>query len=349
MIPKETGRETGEWLNYHHLLRFRAIAREGGVTRASRLLSVSASTLSEQLAELEEWLGEPLFDRQGRALVLTDAGRAVLDHADAIHESGAEVLDLFRRPGNQKKRRALRIGAVAPLSKNLQFDFIEPLLTRPDASISVSVGSFDDLLLRLRSHDLDVVLSDAPAPPGGSPEVFNQMLGEVPAYLVGRMRQFDESKGFPSFLRGVPLFLPGRQNSLREQFEMLLTQAGVGVEVRGEVDDMALLRLLALSGKGLALTSAIVVERELDSDRLRQVIPLPGLSVRFHAVTVRRRLPNPWIEEVVSGIQERIRRFIRTVEESQPRRPRGGPVSNSRWALPKKVRPRKVRRSRHPG
>jgi LysR family transcriptional activator of nhaA len=319
------------------------------VTRASRLLSVSASTLSEQLAELEEWLGEPLFDRQGRALVLTDAGRAVLDHADAIHESGAEVLDLFRRPGTQKKRRALRIGAVAPLSKNLQFDFIEPLLTRPDASISVSVGSFDELLLRLRSHDLDVVLSDAPAPPGGSPEVFNQMLGEVPAYLVGRMRQFDESNGFPSFLRGVPLFLPGRQTPLREQFEMLLTQAGVEVEVRGEVDDMALLRLLALSGKGLALTSAIVVERELDSDRLRQVIPLPGLSVRFHAVTVRRRLPNPWIEEVVSGIQERIRRFIRTVEESQPRRPIRGPVSNPRWANPKKVRPQKGRRSRHPG
>jgi len=122
--------EAAEWLNYHHLLRFRAIAREGGVTRASRLLRVSASTLSEQLAELEAWLGEPLFDRQGRALVLTDAGRAVLDHADAIHESGAELLDLFRRPGAQKKRRALRIGAVAPLSKNLQFDFIEPLLTR---------------------------------------------------------------------------------------------------------------------------------------------------------------------------------------------------------------------------
>ena len=106
--------EAAEWLNYHHLLRFRAIAREGGVTRASRLLRVSASTLSEQLAELEAWLGEPLFDRQGRALVLTDAGRAVLDHADAIHESGAELLDLFRRPGAQKKRRALRIGAVAP-------------------------------------------------------------------------------------------------------------------------------------------------------------------------------------------------------------------------------------------
>lgn len=349
MNPKETARDSGEWLNYHHLLRFRAIAREGGVTRAARVLRVSASALSEQLAELEEWLGECLFDRQGRSMVLTDAGRAVLDHADAIHESGAELLDLFRRPGAQKKRRPLRIGAVAPLSKNLQFDFIEPLLTRPDAAISVSAGSFEDLLVRLRSHDLDVVLSEAPAPPGGSPEVFNQVLGEVPAYLVGRMRRLDESKGFPACLKGVPLFLPARHAPLREQFESVLARAGVEAEVRGEVDDMALLRLLALSGKGLALTSAIVVERELGSDRLSQVIPLPGLSVRFHAVTVRRRLPNPWIEEIVSGIQERIRRFIRTVEESRPRqrvrpesaRPRSGTV--------KTIISGKGRRSRRPG
>lgn len=281
-------------------------------------------------------------------MVLTDAGRAVLDHADAIHESGAELLDLFRRPGAQKKRRALRVGAVAPLSKNLQFDFIEPLLTRPDAAISVSAGSFDDLLVRLRSHDLDVVLSEAPAPPGGAPDVFNQVLGEVPAYLVGRMRKLDLSKGFPACLKGVPLFLPARHTPLREQFELLLAQAGVESEVRGEVDDMALLRLLALSGKGLALTSAIVVERELDSDRLRQVIPLPGLSVRFHAVTVRRRLPNPWIEEIVSGIQERIRKFIQIVEESQPRRQLLRQVPNRTLPNTKKVMPETGRRSQRP-
>jgi len=338
MNPMEATRETGQWLNYHHLLRFRSIAREGGVTRASRQLRVSASALSEQLAELEAWLGEPLFDRQGRSMVLTDAGRAVLDHADAIHETGAELLDLFRRPGTQRKRRTLRIGAVAPLSKNLQFDFIEPLLTRPDALLSVSAGAFEDLLVRLRSHELDVVLSESPAPPGGSPEVFNQVLGEVPAYLVGRMRSLDESRGFPRCLKGVPLFLPARDAPLREQFELLLARDGVEPEVRGEVDDMALLRLLALSGKGLALTSAIVVERELDSDRLRQVIPLPGLSVRFHAVTVRRRLANPWIEEVVSGIRERIGRFIRTVETSRTSRGSAASAGSGRAKVRRKAR-----------
>lgn len=340
MHPRETSpTPQPQWLNYHHVLRFRAIAREGGVTQAAHALRVSASTLSSQLAELEEWLGSALFERRGRSLVLTDAGRSVLDHAEVIHQSGTELLDLFRRPGASGKRRVLRIGAVGPLSKNLQFDFIEPLLSRADAAVSVSAGSFGDLLARLRAHRLDVVLSDAPAPVGGTPEIFNHVLGEVPAYLVGRMRKFDRSLRLPECLRGVPLFLPARQEPLREQFELLMAGAGIVPEVRAEVDDMALLRLLALSGKGLALTSAIVVERELDAARLAQVLPLPGLSVRFHAVTVRRRLGNPWIEEVVAGIRSRIERFIGIVQPSRAARA-GSSLSAASTRRPRRPAPR---------
>lgn len=304
----------GEWLNYHHVMRFRVIARLGGVTRAAKALNVSASTLSEQVRELELWLGTPLFERGGRSMVLTDAGRAALDHAEAIHQSGAELLDVFRRPG-ASRRRVLRIGAVGSLSKNLQYDFIEPLLSRPNTVASVSAGALDDLVARLRAHELDVVLSHAPVPQGGAPEVFNHLLGEVDAYLVGRLRRLDTHQGFPHFLAGVPLFLPTRQIQLREEFDLLLAEAGVAADVRAEVDDMALLRLLALSGKGLALVSAIVVERDLKASGLRQVLPVRGLSIRFYAVTVRRRLADAWLEDVVSGFRERLRRFNKELEK----------------------------------
>lgn len=297
-----------EWLNYHHVLRFRAIAREGGLTRAAEALRVSPSTLSEQVRELEEWLGTPLFERRGRSLTLTDAGRAALDHAEAIHQSGSELLDVFRRPGGSR-RRTLRIGAVGPLSKNLQFDFIRPLLKRQDALVSVAAGSFGELLQRLRSHSLDVVLSHLAAPEGEGPDVFNHLLGEMPAHLVGRMRRFDGAAGFPGFLRGVPLFLPTRQTRLREDFDLLLAEAGIQPDLRAEVDDMALLRLLALSGEGLALTPAIVVEHELHAARLRQVLPTPGLAERFYAITVRRRLADPWLGAVVSDFRASLKRF----------------------------------------
>lgn len=307
--------QQGEWLNYHHVLRFRSIARAGGMTRAARALRISASALSEQVRELEEWLGEPLFDRRGRGLVLTDAGRLALEHAEAIHQSGAELLDRFRRPGADT-RRLLRIGAVGTLSKNLQFDFIEPLLERQDCRTSVEAGGFPDLLDRLRAHSLDVVLSHEPAPSGGTPEVFNHLLGDVHAYLVGRMRRLDLSGGFPSFLKDVPLFLPSRRTPLRDDFDLLLAEAGVVPVVRAEVDDMALLRLLALSGKGLALASAVVVKREIKAAELRQVLPLPGLSVRFHAITVRRRLANPWLGEVIAGFRQRLQNLDDAVEDA---------------------------------
>jgi LysR family transcriptional activator of nhaA len=157
------------------------------------------------------------------------------------------------------------------------------------------------------------------------------------------MRKFDRAPGFPECLRGVPLFLPARQEPLREQFELLMAGAGIVPEVRAEVDDMALLRLLALSGKGLALTSAIVVERELDAARLAQVLPLPGLSVRFHAVTVRRRLGNPWIEEVVAGIRGRIERFIGMAQPARTDRP-GPSISAASPRRPRRPAPRPRRR-----
>lgn len=327
MSGEDSGNEATRWLNYHHLMRFRAIAREGGLVRASRALKVSASAMSQQVRELEGWLGVALFERRGRALALTEAGRSALEHAEAIHQSGAELMDVLRRP-ESGRRRVLRIGAVGPLSKNLQYDFIEPLLERDDALVSVSAGGFGELLARLRSHELDVVLSNEPAPAGGVPEVFSHGLGEAPAYLVGRLRRMDTTAGVPRLLQGVPLFLPSRRTPLREDFELWLAEAGVRPDVRAEVDDMALLRLLALSGKGLALTSAIVVEQELKAAQLRQVIPVPGLAVRFYAVTVRRRMASPWLGEVVSGFRERLRRLEQSVKGSPPAR--RGRVSDPR-------------------
>ena len=116
-------------------------------------------------------------------------------------------------------------------------------------------------------------------------------------------------RSFPHCLRGVPLFLPTRRSQLREDFDLALAEAGIEPDVRAEVDDMALLRLLALSGKGLALVSAIVVERDLKASGIRQVLPTRSLFIRFHAITVRRRLADAWLGEVVSGFRQRLARL----------------------------------------
>jgi LysR family transcriptional activator of nhaA len=298
--------ETPEWLNYHHLRHFWMIARHRSMTRAAEALNVSQSTLSEQLRELEEWLGQPLFDRRGRALHLTEAGRVALQHAETIFETGRELMTSFRSP-NRGEQRVLRLGAVGPLSKNLQFDFIQPLLADTRTKLLVVAGSLDELARQLQEHRLDLVLSNIPLRADQERNVFNHLLGEVPVFLVGGRPLKNTRQKFPLFLRGQPLFLPTHQSHVRLDFDLLLAKAGIEPEVRAEVDDMALLRLLALSGEGLALVSKIVVERELESRQIKFMLRVPGLVERYYALAARKRFENVWLGEIVEAFRARLK------------------------------------------
>lgn len=295
-----------EWLNYHHLRHFWVIARRGGLRRAAADLNVSQSTLSQQLGELEAWLEQPLFERRSRGLHLTEAGRIALDHAETIFQTGGELLDLFRRR-RRESTPVIRIGAVGPLSKNLQYDFIEPLIASGRARVVVVAGPLDVLFAQLQQHTLDLVLSNMPLRTDQEANVFNHLLGEMPVFLAGRMRGAGLARGFPESLKGAPLFLPSRQSHIRADFDMLLADAGVEPRIVAEVDDAALLRLLALSGRGLALVSAIVVERELTSRQLNSLHRVPGLVERFYAITLRRRFGNPEIEQIVGLFRRRLK------------------------------------------
>ena len=297
--------ENPQWLNYHHLRHFWMIARHHSVTRAAEKLKISQSTLSEQLAELEDWLGEPLFDRRGRELHLTDAGRVALEHAETIFTTGHELITRFRQSGETQKR-ILRIGAVGPLSKNLQFDFIQPILADTRTKVVVVAGALDELTRQLQEHKVDLVLSNIPLRADQESAVFNHRLGEVPVFLVGGKKMKLSTGKFPKFLKDVPLFLPSRQRDVRADFDLILANAGIEPFVHAEVDDMALLRLLALSGEGLALVSKIVIERELQSSKIKFMQRVPGLSEKYYALTVRKRFQNAWLAEIVEAFRSRL-------------------------------------------
>jgi LysR family transcriptional activator of nhaA len=303
--------ENPEWLNYHHLRHFWMIARHRSMTRAAEKLKISQSTLSEQLAELEAWLGQSLFDRRGRELHLTDAGRVALEHAETIFTTGHELMTRFRQSG-QNRQRVLRIGAVGPLSKNLQFDFIQPILADTRTKVVVVAGALDELTRQLHEHKLDLVLSNIPLRADQENNVFNHLLGEVPVFLVGGKKLKVARPKFPQFLKDVPLFLPSRQSDVRADFDLMLANSGVEPFVHAEVDDMALLRLLALSGEGLALVSKIVVERELQSSKIKFMLRVPGLAEKYYALTVRKRFQNTWLAEIVEAFRARLKELAAT-------------------------------------
>ena len=253
-------------LNYHHLRYFWAIAKEGSLTRAAKRLRVAQSALSIQLRQLEQSLGHPLFERESKRLRLTEVGQMVLGYAETIFRTGEELLDaMTNRPTG--KRQVLRVGAVATLSRNFQIQFLRSLLRRDDVELVVRSGSLRELLALMGAHALDLVLSNLPAPREAEFPWHNFLLDEQPVTLVGPPPKPRPPLRFPEDLAGCPIILPTPESNIRADFDLVCHHAGVRPIVVAEVDDMAMLRLLAREGCALALVPIVVVDDELRSGR----------------------------------------------------------------------------------
>jgi len=284
-------------LNYHHLRYFQIVAHEGHLTRAAARLNLSQSALSTQIRQLEKRLGQALFERRGRALHLTEAGRIALDHADAIFATGKELLATLQHSGRQ--RRPLRIGAMATLSRNFQLSFLRPVLQREDIEVVLRSGSAGELFNALEALQLDVVLTDQPPRRDTLTSYVVHRIDEQSVSLIGLPELCPKGLALKQLLSQVPLILPTPENTIRTGFDALVDGYGVPVQIAAEVDDMAMMRLLAREGAGLAVIPPIVVRDELESAILVEADRLPGITESFFAVTTHRRFPNPVIRSLL--------------------------------------------------
>jgi len=288
-------------LNFHHLRYFHTVAHERNLTRAAERLNVSQSTVSTQIRQLEERLGQPLFERRGRSLFLTEAGRIALDHADAIFAAGEELLNtLGERPTG--RRRVLRVGSLATLSRNFQIGFLRPLLGRDDVEVVIRSGALGDLLQNLEAHRLDVVLANIAPPRDAATPWISHAIAEQPVSLIGLPERIGENAAFEDLLAREPLILPTVESAIRSGADALFDRLRIRPRIAAEVDDMAMIRLLAREGAGLAVVSPIVVKDELQSGKLVEARRFPQLSETFYAVTLSRRFPNPLLREILEII-----------------------------------------------
>lgn len=287
-------------LNLHHLRLFRAVANDGTLTGAARRLNLSQSALSTQIRTLEASLGHDLFERRGRGLVLTEAGRIALDHAEAIFRTAEDLTATLREAFGA--RRALRVGALATLSRNFQMQFLRPLIGRPDVEIVLRSGSQPELLRGLEALAYDVVLTNlAPARDAASPWLV-QRIDEQPVSLIGTPgRVVTSPRNLAELLAREPLILPTPDTALRASFDALTARLGVSPAIAAEANDMAMLRLLAREDAGLAVIPPIVVQDELASGFLTEAAKLDGISENFLAVTLARRFPNPLLGELLTA------------------------------------------------
>lgn len=285
-------------LNYNHLRYFWVVAHEGSLTRAAKRMNLSQSALSVQIQKLEHQMSHPLFERVGRKLILTEAGQIALEYADTVFKAGDELMSTLRGQP-LATRQVLSVGALTTLSRNFQLEFLRPLVGRSDVELIVRSGNIRDLLTQLEAHAIDVVLANSAAPRDVRSSLRNHLLNEQPVSLVGHPRPDRRKFKFPDDLRSEPILLPSLDSDIRVAFDRVLELAGIRPIILAEVDDMAMLRLLAREREGVTLVPPIVVRDELEAGVLIEHCRIPEVTETFYAIVQKRRFPNRLLSELL--------------------------------------------------
>ena len=283
-----------EWLNYHHLLYFWVVAREGGLTPAGKVLRLSHPTLSAQVHALEDQLGEKLFTKVGRKLELTEMGRVVYRYAGEIFSLGREMMDTIRGRATGTPLR-LDVGIVDVVPKLVVRRLLEPALHLSEpVRLVCTEGPFDELLADLALHTLDVVISDGPVPTGSTIRAFNHLLGETGVSFFGTKALADAyRRGFPRSLDGAPMLLPIEGLTLRRSLDHWMDRHRIHPKVVAEFEDSALMKVFGGDGAGVFPAPTAVESEVLAQHRVHLLGRADDVRERFYAISVERRLKNP--------------------------------------------------------
>jgi LysR family transcriptional activator of nhaA len=296
-----------EWLNYRHLLYFSTVAREGGLVPAGKVLRLSHPTLSAQIHALEDQLGEKLFERVGRRLVLTEVGRLVQRYADEIFSLGRELVDAVKGSATGRPLR-LDVGVADVVPKLVVRRILDPALAlHQPVRLVCHEEPYEKLLADLSLHALDIVISDGPVPPGSSVRAFHHLLGETGVCFFGTPALARKHRrGFPGSLDGAPVLLPLENLSLRRALNLWFDRHGVKPRIVAEFEDSALLKVFGADGAGLFPASEVVKDEVIAQYGVQLIGRVDEVRERFYAISVERRLKNPAVVAITDAARREL-------------------------------------------
>lgn len=297
-----------EWINYHHLLYFWMVAREGSIARASDELRLAPPTLSSQIHRLEDALGKKLFERRGRGLALTEDGRTVFRYADEIFSLGRELLQSLER-GHGGNQLRLIVGVSDVLAKTIVHKILAPafqleervrVVCRENRSVDAFMGD-------LATHAVDVILADAPAGPGSTVRAFNHPLGEcgLSFFAAPRLARSCQ-RGFPKSLDGIPFLSPGADSTLCRSLNEWFESLEIRPTVIAELDDAALAQVLGEAGLGVFVAADVVADEVRRRFDVRLVGHTKAIRQRFYAISVERTIKHPGVAAICEAARRQI-------------------------------------------
>ena len=294
-------------LNYHHLFYFWVVGREGTIAAAGEKLHLAPPTISAQLHELENSLGEKLFARRGRRLALTDTGRVAYRYAEEIFSLGREFVDAVKG-GSSSPSLRLNVGAHDVLPKMIAYRLLEPIFHLPEpVRVACYEGTPTQLLPQLSVHELDLVLSDAPMAPAIKVRAFSHLLGECGiAFFASPKLARKLRSGFPQSLDGKPALLPTENASMRGTLENWFDSVGVHPNVVAEFEDIELMRVFGQQGRGFFAAHDVIKEEIASGYDVERIGSIKGRSERFYAITVERRIKHPAVVAITDAARKQL-------------------------------------------
>lgn len=296
-----------EWINYHHLLYFWMVVREGGVSKASEELRLSQPTVSGQIRALEDSLGEKLFQRVGRKLVLTDFGRVVFRYADEIFHLGKELTDTVKgRPTGRPLRFV--VGVVDVVPKLIAYRLIEPALhMKEEVRLLCIEDHLDRLLSALALHEVDMVISDAPIPATVNIRGYSHLLGEsgTSVFAVSKVAERYRKK-FPKSLESAPMLLPKPGTNVRRSLDQWLNSNQIAPKIVAEFQDSALAKVFGQSGVGLFIGPTVLEQQVCRQHGARVVGRIAEVKEQYYAISVERRLRHPAVVTIAEAAKREL-------------------------------------------
>lgn len=291
-------------MNHKHLYYFWKVAKAGSVARAAESINITPQTLSGQIGLLEENLGTPLFAKQGRSLVLTDAGRLALDYADELFALSAELESIIKHHPKGRPTE-FRVGVSDAVPKSLAYRLLQPAIEGEQPTrIVCREWQLDRLLGQLAIHQLDLVISDSPLPPSYSVRAYNHRLLDASLSFLAAPGLLNRAPiNFPACLGSLPLLLPGEDSAIRSALSPWLERKRLRPRIAGEFDDTALMTAFGRAGKGIFPVPGIV-EAELIADGTLVCIGrTQEITASYYAISVERRVTHPCVLAITQSAQ----------------------------------------------
>jgi LysR family nitrogen assimilation transcriptional regulator len=298
-------------LDLKQLEYFQHVAELGSFTRAATYLSVVQPALSRQVRALETELGQNLFDRNGRGVILTEAGKRLLEHARGI------LTQVERARQDLEEHRAadaghLVIGLPPSLGRSITVPLVAEFRARfPKATVATVEGLSNYILewLTVGRVDCGILYNAAP-----SPQLDLIPLCEEPLYLMSARGTSATRKAMPvalADLANFPLIIPSRPHTMRMAVEHALASVGCKIQVALEIESISAIIELVGQGYGHAVLPMTAVHSSTWSESLvARPVANPKLSTSLWIATASQRPRSSILRKAVQLISDVVRREV---------------------------------------